>query len=197
MSEMLLKQIAKLTVLLLALLYGTLACAQQLPQNPSPSASPSAVNSDQRVTNPPPSPGQPSSTETAGKPAQVQGFITYKTPYEFWLTGLAIALVIVMTILLCVMAAIGKLTQEFYKAFLILVVVFAALFLIVAGYTDTQTAPVFSLLGTIIGYIFGRSATGTTGEPAGNPPAPDPVAPPNNPAAGGNAAPAPRGNVGQ
>jgi len=190
---MLLKQIAKLTVLLLALLYGTLACAQQLPQNPSPGASPSAVNSDQRVTNPPPSPGQPSSTETAGKPAQAQGFITYKTPYEFWLTGLAIALVVVMTILLCVMAAIGKLTQEFYKAFLILVVVFAALFLIVAGYTDTQTAPVFSLLGTIIGYIFGRSATGATGEPAGNPPAPDPVAPPNNPAAGGNAAPAPRG----
>jgi hypothetical protein len=97
------------------------------------------------------------------------------------------------------MAAIGKLTPEFYRAFLILVVVFASLFLIVAGYTDTQTAPVFSLLGTIVGYIFGRSATATTGGAADNAPAPGPATrnPPNNPPlpppppGGGNPAPAP------
>jgi hypothetical protein len=53
------------------------------------------------------------------------------------LTGLSIALVIGLAILLCLMVGFGKLTPEFYKAFLILVVVFAALFLIVAGYTDT------------------------------------------------------------
>lgn len=194
---MLLHRMMKFAAVALMLLCGGLAYAQQLPENPSPgaSATPSGVGQEQRITNPPPPSGQsPTSVETA-KPTQPRGYVTYKTPYEFWLTGLAIALVVTMAIMLCVMAAMGKLTQEFYKAFLILVVVFSALFLIVAGYTDTQTAPVFSLLGTIIGYIFGRSATGTTGEPAGNPPAPDPVVPPNNPPppADGNAAPAPRG----
>ncbi|MBB4424230.1 hypothetical protein GGD66_002774 [Bradyrhizobium sp. CIR48] len=187
---MLLHRLTRFALIVLMLLCGGLACAQQLPDNPSPSATatPSDVSQDQRITNPPPTGQSPASVGT-GKPAQQQGYITYKTPYEFWLTGLAIALVVTMAILLCVMAAIGKLTQEFYKAFLLLVVVFAALFLIVAGYTDTQTAPVFSLLGTIVGYIFGKSAAGAAEESQGQPPALNAAnaAPPNQAAPPGTA----------
>ncbi len=45
--------------------------------------------------------------------------------------------------------------ENFSRNFIILTVVFSALFLIVAGYSEQQTAPVFGLLGTIIGYLFG------------------------------------------
>jgi len=195
---MLLRRVMRFAAIVLILSGGSLAYAQQLPENPTPSATATAPGLNQeRITNAPPPSGSSSAGTEAAKTVQPQGYVTYKTPYEFWLTGLAIALVVAMAILLCVMAAISKLTQEFYKAFLILLVVFAALFLIVAGYTDTQTAPVFSLLGTIVGYIFGKSTPGAIEESSSRPPAPDTAneALPNQPAppAGGNAAPAARG----
>jgi hypothetical protein len=125
----------------------------------------SGTNSDQRVTNAPPvDKGQGAQPSDAASQTEPKAYVTYKTPYEFWLTGLTIALVVCLAALLCIMAGLGRLTPEFYKAFLILIVVFSALFLIVAGYTDQQTAPVFSLLGTIAGYIFGRSTGGAPGD---------------------------------
>ena len=41
------------------------------------------------------------------------------------------------------------------------IVISAALFLVVAGYSDQQVAPVFALLGAIAGYLFGRSGEGS------------------------------------
>lgn len=38
-----------------------------------------------------------------------------------------------------------------------LVILFAALFLVVAGYSDKQIAPVMGLLGTIAGYLLGKT----------------------------------------
>ncbi|MHC2289859.1 hypothetical protein [Bradyrhizobium barranii] len=138
-----------------------LAYAQQAPglANPVPSAS----LSDQRISNPPPPAEQRGSTEQRAPTA----YLTFKTPYEFWLTALTIIVLIMMGAMLCLMAYTGTLTPEFYKAFLILIVVFSALFLIVAGYTDQQTAPVFSLLGTIAGYIFGRLSSTPDGQSGG------------------------------
>ncbi len=135
-----------------------LAYSQQAPglANPAPSASPS----DQRISNPPPPVEQKGTTDQRIPTA----YLTFKTPYEFWLTALTIVVLIVMGGMLCLMAYTETLTPEFFKAFLILIVVFAALFLIVAGYTDQQTAPVFSLLGTIAGYIFGRLTSTADGQ---------------------------------
>ncbi|MBY5546711.1 hypothetical protein HFO61_07685 [Rhizobium leguminosarum] len=62
-----------------------------------------------------------------------------------------------MSVLLVIVAWRSGFNSDFQKAFLLLTVIFAALFLIVAGYSDDQTAPVFSLLGAIIGYLFGRT----------------------------------------
>ncbi|MEZ2146369.1 hypothetical protein AAE026_29345 [Bradyrhizobium sp. DN5] len=148
-------------LVLLASQSPRLAYSQQAPglANPAPTASPS----DQRISNPPPPVEQKSTTEQRAPTA----YLTYKTPYEFWLTALTILLLIVMGGMLCLMAYTGTLTPEFYKAFLILVVVFSALFLIVAGYTDQQTAPVFGLLGTIAGYIFGRLSSTPDGQADG------------------------------
>ena len=37
-------------------------------------------------------------------------------------------------------------------------IIFASIFLIVAGYSDKQIAPVMGLLGTIAGYLLGKSS---------------------------------------
>ncbi|VVB72466.1 Uncharacterised protein [uncultured archaeon] len=47
--------------------------------------------------------------------------------------------------------------QEATRVFTISVIVTAGLFLITAGYSDQQIAPMFGLLGTIVGYLLGKS----------------------------------------
>jgi hypothetical protein len=47
--------------------------------------------------------------------------------------------------------------QESTRVFTISVIVTAGLFLITAGYSDRQIAPMFGLLGTIVGYLLGKS----------------------------------------
>jgi hypothetical protein len=94
---------------------------------------------------------------SAGEDAdQRRAFITYKTPYEFFLCLLTLALAVFMASILCAISWRSGLTEDFIRTFIVLVVVFAALFLIVAGYSEKQTAPVFGLLGTVVGYVFGR-----------------------------------------
>jgi hypothetical protein len=49
-----------------------------------------------------------------------------------------------------------KNAEQLLRTFGILVIIFAAVFLVVAGYSDTQITPVIGLLGTIAGYLLGR-----------------------------------------
>jgi len=51
----------------------------------------------------------------------------------------------------------GKKADDILKLFGTIIIVISAIFLVVAGYTDTQIAPVIGLLGTIAGYLLGRS----------------------------------------
>jgi Flp pilus assembly protein TadB len=46
--------------------------------------------------------------------------------------------------------------EQLLRTFGILVIIFAAIFLVIAGYSDTQITPVIGLLGTIAGYLLGR-----------------------------------------
>ncbi len=46
--------------------------------------------------------------------------------------------------------------EQVLRTFGILVIIFAAIFLVIAGYSDTQITPVIGLLGTIAGYLLGR-----------------------------------------
>ncbi len=50
----------------------------------------------------------------------------------------------------------GKNADEVLKLFGTIIIIISAVFLVVAGYTDTQIAPVIGLLGTIAGYLLGR-----------------------------------------
>ena len=44
------------------------------------------------------------------------------------------------------------------RVFGTVIIIFGALFLVVAGYTETQMGPVMGLLGTIAGYLLGKTA---------------------------------------
>jgi hypothetical protein len=81
--------------------------------------------------------------------------VSYKTPWEVYLTGFTVVLGLGFLALFCYAHRGSILDHAFARNFIILTVVFSALFLIVAGYSERQTAPVFGLLGTIIGYLFG------------------------------------------
>jgi ABC-type xylose transport system permease subunit len=51
------------------------------------------------------------------------------------------------------------------RAFALVLIIVAAVFLIVAGYTEQQIAPVMGLLGTIAGYLLGsRHSSGESGD---------------------------------
>jgi hypothetical protein len=65
------------------------------------------------------------------------------------------------------------------RAFALVLIIVAAVFLIVAGYTEQQIAPVMGLLGTIAGYLLGsRHSIGESESDKGEgPPQPDPQPP--------------------
>jgi len=54
--------------------------------------------------------------------------------------------------------------EQVLRTFGILIIVFAAVFLVIAGYSDTQITPVIGLLGTIVGYLLGRRIEPTSPE---------------------------------
>lgn len=56
---------------------------------------------------------------------------------------------------------------EVTRIFTVSVIVTAGLFLITAGYSDQQIAPMFGLLGTIVGYLLGKSPSGDQGTKPG------------------------------
>lgn len=93
----------------------------------------------------------------------VRYYLTTKTQYEFWLALMTVVLGLSAMVFICLLFRnhLSTKSEDFVKLFAFVVVVFAAIFLIAVGYSDSQTAPVYSLLGTIIGYIFGREVTGS------------------------------------
>ena len=132
-------------------------------------AQPLAAPVTPRVTNPAPPADADTANAIQAVPADAPvGYITYHTPYEYLLTWITIVLGIGMAVILCGMHLWGRATADFDRTFIILLVVFAALFLIVAGYSEKQTAPVFGLLGTIVGYIFGQMGPQKPDKPDAN-----------------------------
>lgn len=70
-------------------------------------------------------------------------------------------------LIMCLATALlykGKSADEVLKLFGTVIIIVSAVFLVVAGYTDTQIAPVIGLLGTIAGYLLGRNENGSDGK---------------------------------
>jgi hypothetical protein len=53
----------------------------------------------------------------------------------------------------------GITSHDVLKLFGTMIIVISAVFLVVAGYSDTQIAPVIGLLGTVAGYLLGSKDT--------------------------------------
>jgi len=68
-------------------------------------------------------------------------------------------ILVVFTVILALRKNTGW-DQESTRVFTISLIVTAGLFLITAGYSDQQIAPMFGLLGTIVGYLLGKSPPG-------------------------------------
>ena len=57
----------------------------------------------------------------------------------------------------------GKSAEAVLRMFGTILIIVIAVFLVVAGYSDTQISPVMGLLGTIAGYLLGRESRDRTG----------------------------------
>lgn len=55
----------------------------------------------------------------------------------------------------------GKNSEPVLRIFGTILIIMVSVFLVVAGYTDTQIAPVMGLLGTIVGYLLGKETKET------------------------------------
>jgi hypothetical protein len=89
---------------------------------------------------------------------------------NWWSTTSAMtmsAAVLVFGLLICCLAAYlirkERPADVVLRTLGTLLIIVAAIFLVVAGYSDKQMAPVFGLLGTIAGYLLGKG----TGESKG------------------------------
>lgn len=51
----------------------------------------------------------------------------------------------------------GRRFDDLLRSFVTILIVVSAVFLVVAGYSEKQIAPVVGLLGTIAGYVLGKS----------------------------------------
>lgn len=81
-----------------------------------------------------------------------------KIDYYYWNTLLSVVIVSVFVGFYCIMHLFGKDDKNFSRNFIVIISIGTTIFLMVMGYTETQVAPAFGLLGTILGYIFGKQA---------------------------------------
>jgi hypothetical protein len=72
--------------------------------------------------------------------------------------------VLVLVLLSLMMAKTRVNVNALIRAFALTLIIVAAVFLIVTGYTEQQIAPAMGLLGTIAGYLLGTGRPGTEQE---------------------------------
>ena len=97
--------------------------------------------------------------QTHLKTTKLQNIDSYHYANVLPLTGGVFVLAIVVFSLATYLIRKGVPSGSILKVFGTILIIFSAVFLMVAGYSDTQVAPVIGLLGTIAGYLLGKSTT--------------------------------------
>lgn len=77
---------------------------------------------------------------------------------SFALTCLLLSFGLIILLLITYLIKTGKDPEQLLRSFGTVLIIIAAVFLIVAGYSEKQIAPVIGLLGTIVGYLLGKSS---------------------------------------
>ncbi len=78
---------------------------------------------------------------------------------SFWLSCIVLAFGLFISVLMAYLVKSGKDPETLLRSFGTILIIIVAVFLIVAGYSEKQIAPVIGLLGTVAGYILGKSST--------------------------------------
>nr|VFK43369.1 MAG: hypothetical protein BECKTC1821E_GA0114239_102511 [Candidatus Kentron sp. TC] len=73
-----------------------------------------------------------------------------------WLSGMIMGFALILIAFMTYVIRKGADLDDTLKVFGTILIVVAAVFLIVAGYSEKQIAPVIGLLGTVAGYILGK-----------------------------------------
>lgn len=81
--------------------------------------------------------------------------------HSFQLAGTVIGFGVFVLICITYLISKDKPIESLLRPFGTILIIIGALFLIVAGYSEKQIAPVIGLLGTVAGYILGRNSSGT------------------------------------
>ncbi len=86
-------------------------------------------------------------------------------PYGWWSTTNAVtmsSIVLVFGVFICTLVVVllrqRRNADSVLKVMGTILIIISSIFLVVAGYSDTQIAPVMGLLGTIAGYLLGKNA---------------------------------------
>ena len=91
--------------------------------------------------------------------------VATQTPESWWSTtnamtmsSVILAFGVVVLVLATFLIRGGKSAESVLATFGTILIIVVAVFLVVAGYSDKQIAPVMGLLGTIAGYLLGKGS---------------------------------------
>lgn len=79
---------------------------------------------------------------------------------------------VVVLLLATYLIKVGKSSEAVLRIFRTILIIVIAVFLVVAGCSDTQIAPVMGLVGTIAGYLLGKESKEKPSTPSSPEPAP-------------------------
>jgi hypothetical protein len=119
-----------------------------------PPATPAEVPTSPPATGAPANTIQPASAETPPSISAAELSARFATQQ----TWLAIIIAAIIIGAFCLMYAFNRAANDFSRHYIVIVVVVSSIFLLVMGYSEQQVAPAFGLLGTILGYMFGRAS---------------------------------------
>ncbi|WP_138441348.1 hypothetical protein [Marinobacter alexandrii] len=77
---------------------------------------------------------------------------------SFVLSGMFLGFGLILTMIFAHLVKSGNEPESLVRVFGMMLIVISAVFLMIAGYSEKQIAPVFGLLGTVAGYLLGRSS---------------------------------------
>ena len=102
---------------------------------------------------------QVQSTPTKAAPGQAQAATEWWTNQNAMTMSSVVLIFGIVVISLCawLMRSSRPTSEAILRVFGTVLIITGALFLVVAGYTDKQMAPVMGLLGTLAGYLLGKS----------------------------------------
>lgn len=150
----------KTTIIILLSLFSVALMAQPDAIETTVNTPPVATTTTAEGVNTPPV-ATTMTTEGVNLPPVNTGMLPTKSSQEVWLSlgVLVFGVIVVLTQAFLISKSPESLSNSF-KYLSISLIIVGALFLVTAGYGNTQIASIIGLLGTVAGYLLGRAQSG-------------------------------------